>query len=357
MREKERNLGIDLLRMAAMYLVVVLHLLMKILPEANSPGLFFELSWLMETVAFASVDCYALISGYVGAGRRVSLGRAAVLWLQVAFYSMGVAALSELIAPGSAGEEAKLALTPILTGRYWYVSAYFCLMLFLPVLEAGINSVSTRTLGGVALGLTALCFPVVFMEKVQNSIFGFGSGYNAIWLAVLYIIGAYLRRSALLKRLKMWQMVTVYILCVGITWLNKLRGSWRYLNYVSPTVLLAAVMLVLIFSRLKLPSWAGKTVKVMSPAALGVYLIHINPIIYNAFTVKLSLGFPEYSAPVFVLLVAVTALAVYLVCTGIELVRIRLFALLRIPRLSPLIDSWAGKIAERLENFKGKGKN
>ena len=64
---REKNYGIDALRVLAMFMVTILHILTQggIL---NASGRFtsqYEAGWLLQTMAFCAVNVYALISGYV----------------------------------------------------------------------------------------------------------------------------------------------------------------------------------------------------------------------------------------------------------------------------------------------------
>lgn len=74
-RQTDRNYGIDLLRIVSMAMIVVLHVLGhgKLLEsvEAGSPK--YYVLWFMETMAYCSVNCYGLVSGYVGYGKRFKL--------------------------------------------------------------------------------------------------------------------------------------------------------------------------------------------------------------------------------------------------------------------------------------------
>ncbi|MBR6668219.1 MAG: acyltransferase family protein [Clostridia bacterium] len=65
---KKRNEGIDLLRCLAMLMVVVLHVLNHggIL-ESSARGMpVYNAAWLLRAAGTCAVNCYALISGYVG---------------------------------------------------------------------------------------------------------------------------------------------------------------------------------------------------------------------------------------------------------------------------------------------------
>lgn len=64
---KEKNYGIAGLRILAMFMVVILHILTQG-GVLNASGRFtsqYEAGWLLQTAAFCAVDLYALISGYV----------------------------------------------------------------------------------------------------------------------------------------------------------------------------------------------------------------------------------------------------------------------------------------------------
>ena len=61
-RQTGRNYGIDLLRLVAMFMVVVLHVLGHggILNAAT--GINYSISMLLRICAYCAVDCYAIIS-------------------------------------------------------------------------------------------------------------------------------------------------------------------------------------------------------------------------------------------------------------------------------------------------------
>ena len=65
---KERNYGIDLLRIVSMFLVCILHVLGHggILNNTTENTVNYNVAWIMNISAYCAVNCYALISGYVG---------------------------------------------------------------------------------------------------------------------------------------------------------------------------------------------------------------------------------------------------------------------------------------------------
>ena len=88
--KRERNYGIDALRIIAMFMVVILHVLGKggVLISLEKFSLGYEIAWFLEILVFCAVNCYALISGYVMYGSKPKYSSLALLWLQVAFYTV-----------------------------------------------------------------------------------------------------------------------------------------------------------------------------------------------------------------------------------------------------------------------------
>ena len=86
---KNRNYGIDLLRIITMFMIVNLHILYHggIL---SSEKLYFgstkfNIVWIIEIVSYVAVNCYALISGFVGVNSKNKYSNIILLWLRVAF--------------------------------------------------------------------------------------------------------------------------------------------------------------------------------------------------------------------------------------------------------------------------------
>ena len=85
-------------------------------------------------------------------------------------------------------------------------------------------------------------------------------------------------------------------------------------------------------------------IAVLSPAALGVYIIHVHPLVWN-YVLRDCLTFAA-AYPVWRMLLWVVALAfgIYLVCSLIDVVRIRLFQAVGVPALCRKLDGWIAGI-------------
>lgn len=67
---KQRNVGIDILRVVSMFFIIIGHVLMQggVLSAYSSAGLQGSYYFLntIYVMAYCGVNCFALVSGYVG---------------------------------------------------------------------------------------------------------------------------------------------------------------------------------------------------------------------------------------------------------------------------------------------------
>ena len=96
-----RNYGIDLLRIVSMLMVVILHVLGQggVLKTSAPLSVGYEIAWFLEIMCYCAVNCYALISGYVGVGSKFKYSNIVNIWLQVIWYSVGIAFVAALVSP------------------------------------------------------------------------------------------------------------------------------------------------------------------------------------------------------------------------------------------------------------------
>lgn len=119
--------------------------------------------WGFEILCYCAVNCYALISGYLMWNKRPNIARLLGIWVQFVFYNL-VFALVGILKFGIT-LDLKLILTcvfPISSSTHWYISSYFGLMLFVPMLNAAleyVNQYTMRTIFGIGLLMIFLiCF-------------------------------------------------------------------------------------------------------------------------------------------------------------------------------------------------------
>lgn len=161
---KRRNYGIDLLRIVAMYMIVLNHCLLLggVITKATQIGIGsinYDISWLLDTLCYCAVNCYALISGYVGVKSKFKLQNIIKLWFQVVFYSVVLNIIIWVTIPNVPINKGLLIqmLMPISFERYWYFSAYFILFAFMPFLNLLLNNLDKSMATKLLITLILVC--------------------------------------------------------------------------------------------------------------------------------------------------------------------------------------------------------
>ncbi len=347
MAEEKRNYGVDLLRIVSMFLIAMLHTLAQggaMVRIIGDEGTYYAL-WFLETCAYCSVDCYGLISGYVGVNSRFRPARFLELWFLVFFYQVLITGGFVLFAPHLVtSKNLYQTLFPVSWGTYWYFSAYAGLFVVMPFLNRMVNAMKDRELKGMALVLFVVFSAGTALPKVNGSDFlSLGGGYSFVWLVILYLLGAAIRRCSW-KRHKNWQYLAAYFGLAAFSWAFKIlmenytrdvygeaRWGRMFTSFTAPTILLCAVCLFRLFEGLKISNrTVKKLIVIASPLAFSVYIIHVQPLIWQYVMKGAFSEYCYYSPPLAMLAVILTAFGICLLCGGIDFFRFQLFRLLHV---------------------------
>ena len=114
------------------------------------------------------------------------------------------------------------------------------------------------------------------------------------------------------------------------------------LTSISPFILLCAVFLVLIFSKITFCKTAGKIIKFITPLSFGVYLIHTHPLIFSGVLYNRFAQFAEENTLHMLLYTCLAAFSIFLLCIAVDFLRLLIFKLLKIKQLSAFVS---GKIS------------
>ena len=340
---QKRNIGIDLLRIVSMVMVVVLHVLGRggILYSTAFLSTNYNIAWFLEIAAFCAVNCYALISGFVGIHSNHKASGLMTLWLQVAFYSVlisivmyfthGVIEISDILK----------AFFPVSLTKYWYFTAYFAMWFFVPLMNTAINHMSKKQTAIALLSIGILLIPIELLTKA----FDMNGGYGVLWLCYLYLIGAYIGKYELFVGVSCKKSFLAYFACIAITFLHKIVANifWGpgdfFINYMSPFMLIAAISLLILFINLQIPTKLTKMITLIGSLSFSVYLIHTHPLI---FTHILTDRFSFLVAANPFMLIAIVFLAtagIFIVCALIDYLRLCLFKALKIRQFFAWIET------------------
>ena len=147
----------------------------------------------------------------------ILFSRLIAMWFRIVFWTLTITAVFSVTVPGSVGVKEWLkAIFPVMTRQYWYFTAYVGMFVFMPALDAAVNSLAPEKLKACIAGV--ICVFSVMQTFFHRDVFGTSVGFSALWLMVMYMLGASLRRFGTLERINSSRAVAVYALAVVFTW-------------------------------------------------------------------------------------------------------------------------------------------
>lgn len=335
---KKRQSNIELLRIVAMFLVLVVHadyaslgrptlLDIEINPMSSSCRIF------TQSFSIVCVNLFVIISGYFGINYKIrsSLG----LIFQIIFWRIIVCVAVCVLGLQTFSFGMLIDILP--GSNDWFVRSYLLLILFSPIVNVFVENISSKNL---------LRFIVAFY--VIQTIFGwllpiwepvFCSGYSTISMLGLYLIGRYMKLYGqnLLK-----YKTTIYwsgyfvisLLAAGIMILltfivenNTILTYFqnRFTAYVSPVVILSSICLFVAFVKM---DFSSRIVNWIATSVFSVYLVHCNPYVFEYYTKICSDFFEQYNTCVYVGLMLVLLLGIFIVSVFVDKVRIQIWRMM-----------------------------
>ena len=279
------------------------------------------------------------------AGNRTPrYSKIANLWFQVFFYSCVITLILAAVGYNvdlGVKEIIRMSM-PVIFKRYWFFTAYFGLFLASPLLDKWLFSIE-EIAARRALVFVVMLFSVM---SILTDPFKTGWGYSFVWFCIIYCVGVLARRCHLFesrssKLLTLYLFISIAINCVVLF----TTGINRLTNYISPTILFNAVLLVVLFSRLHLK---GTIITKLSPLAFGIYLLQCNPVILNNIIAGSMTNVSSSPFLTGTLTVLGYAFALFVAGLAVDFIRFQLFKLLHIDRLSEHVVTWISKIIDNL---------
>lgn len=344
MKTKSKRLAnIELLRIIAMLMVIMLHYLGKggLLPTITTDmGTTAYVAWILESLSIVAVNVYVLISGYFLVESEFKPGKIAKLVLQVLFYTVLITAVS--LAFGIIGKEDLgfynliVQLFPFQLEQYWFMTSYLVLYILSPVLAMGVKTMSKKHLQIVTI--VFVVFMCVEKSILPVQIVFDKRGYDALWFICLFLVAAYIRLYGIkFLEKKVWAalfylvgaaMTLIESLALSVVYektgeLQHLFGTTHHYNHIF--VFLSSVGLFMFFMQVKIKDgWFATCVCKIAPYTLGVYLLHEQ--VYIRYLWPKWLGCENIGGTVSLVVSALGAVAVvFLVGIFVDFVRSLLF--------------------------------
>lgn len=291
---KKRMANMELLRIVAMMMVVLLHYLSKgafLSPLTGEMQTNGYVAWLMEAFAIVAVNVYMLLSGYFLVESGFRPGRLVELVCQVLFYTVMVPVVLVVCGILPVGDITVYQILqyvfPTQMLHYWFVSAYILMYLFVPILSAGAKALSQKQLQitiALLIAVLAVSKSLIPVKLELDNL-----GYDAIWFMCVFLVAAYIRLYGIPFFDRMSKGIICYVCAALAIFAGALGVRALYLktgslgDFIQATysynhifVLFASVALFYAFYYLQISeeSKFGKFVCKISPHTFGVYLLH-----------------------------------------------------------------------------------
>lgn len=361
-----RNYGIDFLRILSMFFVLLLHILKQggILDSLEKLSLGYNFAWFIEICAYCAVNCYALISGFIGIGSKHKYSNIINLYFLTAFYAVLATAIFYFRFPEKFnGKTLMAAFLPFGYNIYWYFTAYFCMFFFIPFMNKILEVCDKKQLTGLVVSIVVFfsIIPLIFSSDLHHTNYG----YSVLWLSVLYIIGGFIRKYELHKKISKLKCILLYFGAVFITFGQKVITEFLkfrlngeivnvglFIKYTSPTILLCSVALLCLFAKVNFNDGLKRFTAFVSPFAFSVYLIHKAPFVWSKIMKNRFVSYADFNPFLMVLAILGTAIGIFALCSIIDFVRIKLFNLLKVKELSVKIEESAIKLIDKMKTKK-----
>lgn len=260
-KNKQRQSNFELLRIVAMFMVLVLHTEPPVIQNSQIPVL---LIWnIFHYLSIIAVDLFVFISGYFSIK---STPRSYVKFLTPPiFYT---------IILGILVGEPTLRIPPFFTSPWWFVNTYFLLMLFSPFLNIVIENTSKKQHLFLILGVSFLNIWQGFIQQQEGLI----SGFTIANFINIYVFAQYYRKYGIRFPVCKYLILLAFF-CFFIAVITFFVVKYHAVKYVmlglvdyynSPLVLIGAFLFFLIFEKIKIHS---TLINWIASSSFSVYLI------------------------------------------------------------------------------------
>ncbi|MBQ9218839.1 MAG: acyltransferase family protein [Muribaculaceae bacterium] len=332
--KKVRDSNMELLRLVAMLLVLVVHANFRALPvpgythvHANPSSAF--LMFLTEAFSIYGVDLFVMLSGWYGI--RFKATRLAELLFQVLFFGLFAIGICAIFAPQELSHDVFSRLLMLGQNDYWFVKTYIALYLLSPVLNAFVEQATRRQLATVLIGFFAFQFIYGWAFESTRWLV---AGYSLPSFISLYLLARFMRLHPMRWwQLNRWADLGIYLVVVAVLTVAMFvikqhagRGGALYF-YICPLVILGSMHLLLFFSKLSLRS---RVVNWLAISAFGAYLTQSSSFIGSRFYDQIILGWFNHEPRLrFIILTGLLIVSVFLGSILIDKVRLVLWKLVQ----------------------------
>ena len=201
--KKIRSSNIELLRIVSIIFILIHHYSLH--NQLNNLDIF-NINKYVGIIAFGlgkiGVNIFILIMGYFSIERNLSVKKILKLWLQVFFYSFGIAVIFKLLLNTNISiKEWINFIFPISYNKYWFITIYIFLYLLTPWLNHYFNKINKEEYKKILIMLfgVLIVFYSIFYKSTAYSMNELMPYSNLLVFMFLYLLGGYIKKYDITK--------------------------------------------------------------------------------------------------------------------------------------------------------------
>lgn len=326
----------ELLRIIAMFMILVIHANMIALQRPTSAELFSNslatvTRYFIESFGIVGVNIFVMLSGWFLIKSRPKSFLS--LFFQVLYFWGGGFLLFFLIGMSDFTSENVLEVFAF-TKRDWFIKAYIVLMIIAPILNVFIQNSSEKLQRLVLIGFFLFSTFYGWMGGANRF---FVDGYGPLLFVGLYLLSQYAHHAQMktppppliyrLLRFDRKYDFMVFCGCVIINTLIGILGLYYRKNiygmvyaYTNPITIIAALYLLLFFSKIEMRN--NRIVNILATGSFAVYLFHSQINIRPYFNKSVQYLYSLFDGVSCVAVVFVFLAFVYVISVAIDLPRL-----------------------------------
>lgn len=330
--KQNRNSSVELLRIIAMIMIVFSHFacygnLEFSYTVFSVPRLWYNLIAMGGKIGAA---IYVFISGYFLISDKENspnIKKIIKLWGQLAFYSVSFLLILTVLGKTTLSINNILqAVFPVSFTTWWFASSYFILYLLHPFINRLLQKLDKKTYQNLLIILFVIweIVPTIFNVPNQSSDF--------TWCVLIYSFSGYIRLYGLNPKLKCSHYALLSFILLATTYLSSFvftvigtkipfvseHTQYFYMEF-SAAVFLSALFIFMTFLTMKISY--QKWINTAASATFAVYLIHdysiVREVLWNDIV-----NAPAYNDSLLLIPYSIAvALAIFICCIVIDLIR------------------------------------
>lgn len=316
-----RSSNIELLRVIAMILIMFghSHLRLHSLPHADvivvTPISSF-LNVMLSCITTTGVGIFIAISGWFGIKFKTK-GLAKYLFL--VFFTLwatyGISIALHTAEFNFSGIKTSLCFYE----GYWFVLGYLGLYLISPLLNTFIEHATKKELQIVLLSY------FLFQSYVSwlSGWYDYYSGYSIFLFAGIYLTAAYFKKYPIdwIEKYAphLWTATILLMTVIAYLSLWGLGFAGRQIRDDNPLTIIASILLVITFSKLK---FQNRLVNWLAVSCFAVYLLHYSPFVYPYLMQIMRNVYQQYDGLIYTMVLLAALLAIYVGCALFDQIRI-----------------------------------